>query len=156
MSWHLFVWPFLSYSLSSSASCRLLLSPSLSLSNNADPLDRLQPTEEDGAMLGHLCVSMCVQAFMCSCIYVCICVCVAVSEDGPCQKNIVSIWSPMCFRAVAVIEVFSFSGKKKDRGEAGSCSCTETSGLSLTSVLWVSGLEQNSVCVDDVKTYCLS
>lgn len=117
--------PFLSHSFSCSSSCRLSFPPSLSLSNNGDALDRLEPSAEEGAMLGHLCVSMCVQAFIAD-------VCVAVHEDSPCQRTEWASSVPLCIWAVAVIEVFSCKKKKKkkDWGEAGNCSCTGMPGLS--------------------------
>ena len=111
VSWHLCVCLFISLLLllSCSSSSRLPFFPSLSLFNNADALHRLQPSEEERVMLGYLCVSVCV----CVCAGIHGHACVAVREDSAYKEQ--SILSPLRFWAVAVIEVFSFSCKKKKR-----------------------------------------
>lgn len=68
VSWNLCLSLQFSLSLSCSPSRRVSFSYSLSLSNNIDALDQLQPSEEEEAMLRHLCVSMCVQASMSVCV----------------------------------------------------------------------------------------
>lgn len=57
------------------------MSPSLSLPGDADAQDQLHPSEEEEAMLGHLCMSVCVQACtgLRQCVRVCVCV---VLRDG--------------------------------------------------------------------------